>query len=138
MKTYRSSLSPVLSTIVGICWAGLMVMNLMSGDGSAIVVLVALALFYLYLYLSTTYSIDTINLHVRCGFFIKERIEISRIISVTPVRDFLAGPAFSFDRLMIRYGQDRSIAISPRNRQAFLNDLLAVHPSMTIEGKKHS
>ena len=138
MKTYRSAVAPVLSIILGSCWAGLMVMNLMSGDGSAILVLLALAVFYLYLYLSTTYTLDGSNLQVRCGFFIKERIEIGKINRITAARDFLAGPAFSFDRLFINYGKDRSIAISPRDRQAFLDDLRAINPLITIEGNKNA
>jgi len=136
MKTYRSAISPVLSIILGIFWAGLMLMDILSGDGSGIIVLAALAIFYLYLYLSTTYTIDANILHVRCSFLIKERIEIGGITRITAARDFLAGPAFSFDRLFIRYGKDRSIAISPRDRASFLNDLKAINPLITIDAGK--
>ena len=138
MKTYRSALSPVLSSAIGFCWTGLVWMNLMAGNGGAVIVLTAVALFFLYLYLSTTYAIDGTTLHVRRGFMFKEKVDVSKITSIAAVREFLAAPAFALDRLVIRYGQDHSVLISPRNRRSFLNDLRAINPSITFEGKESS
>jgi Bacterial PH domain len=134
MKTYRSALSPVLATVVGISWAGLIWMNILSGDMAALVILFVIALFFLYLYLSTTYAIDGDTLHVRSGFILQERLDIREIRSISFVHDFLAAPAFAFDRLVIRRGKGRSVAISPRNRSSFLNDLLNINPSIVLEG----
>jgi hypothetical protein len=138
MKTYRSAVSPVLSFIIGISWAGLMGMTLLAGDGGAIIILAAVALFFLYLYLSTTYAIDGTTLHVRSGFLFKERVDVGTITRISSVRDFFAAPALALDRLVIRYGQDRSVLISPRNRRSFLKDLCAINPSIAFDGLEPS
>lgn len=133
MKSYRSAISPILASVIGLCWLTLMWMNIMSRDLLGLALLSLVGLFFTYLYLSTTYAIGDGALHVRSGFILKERVEISKITRISRARDVLAAPAFSFDRLVIRYGNDRSILISPKDRKAFLNDLLAINPAIAID-----
>lgn len=138
MKTYRSAISPLLASVIGLCWIVLMWMNIMSKDLTGLALLSGVGLFFTYMYLSTTYGIGDGALHVRSGFVLKERIEIGKITRVSRAKDFLAAPAFSFDRLVIRYGHERSILISPKERKQFLADLLAINPSIIIEEKAAS
>jgi len=57
---------------------------------------------------------------VRSGL-IKYRIPLAEVEKVEPSRNPLSAPAYSLDRLLIRYGK-RSMLISPKERGAFLED----------------
>jgi hypothetical protein len=135
MKYYRSAISPILATVIGLSWILLLVMNILSKDILAMLLLSSVGLFFTYMYLSTTYTIGEGELHVRSGFVLKERIEITKITRISRATDFLAAPAFSFDRLVIRYGNNRSILISPKGRKAFLDDLVTINPAIAIDDK---
>jgi hypothetical protein len=71
----------------------------------------------------TFYTLDDARLKVRGGPFCWQ-IELEEIRSVTPTRSPLSSPALSMDRLRIDYGQGRSLMVSPRDREAFVRDLL--------------
>jgi hypothetical protein len=134
MKTYRSALSPVLWTIIGLCWTLLVWTNLVARDWTPLLVLVAVALIFFLLYLSTTYTIIGDTLHVKSGFIIRERLDIGKIKRIVKIRDFLAAPAFSLDRLVISDGERHSVVISPLNRVSFVRDLLKLNPAIAVEG----
>jgi hypothetical protein len=51
------------------------------------------------------------------------RIDIGSITSVTPTRNARSSPALSLDRLEISYGDDRTILISPREKDQFIAEL---------------
>jgi len=79
-------------------------------------------LFALWTALGTSYTLDAASLLVRCGPF-RWTIPLRDIHSLTPTRDPRSGPALSLDRVRIDYGANRSILISPRDRDAFIRDL---------------
>ncbi|RXQ99680.1 PH domain-containing protein [Pseudoxanthomonas composti] len=79
----------------------------------------------LWLLLDTRYQLTAERLLVRCGPF-RWRIALSEIRAVTPTRSLMSGPALSLDRLRVDYGRWRSVLISPRERQAFLDELAAL------------
>jgi len=76
----------------------------------------------LWLILTTDYTLDRENLTVRCGPF-RWRIALDDIGAVTATRDPSSGPALSLERLRVEYGNGRAILISPREADAFLDDL---------------
>jgi Bacterial PH domain len=51
-------------------------------------------------------------------------IPLREIRSVRPTQDVRSGPALSFDRLRVEFGAGRVLLISPRDRDAFLADLV--------------
>lgn len=73
----------------------------------------------LWLLLSTHYTLDPRHLLVQCGP-LKWRIALAEIRAITPTSNPLSSPALSLDRLRIDYGQDKSLMISPRNKEKFL------------------
>src|SRR5262245_10086983 len=113
----------VISTVVSV--AGVFVVGMEVSPVVAVflspLMLLGVAL-PLWLVSSTRYTIDSSDLHVRCGPF-AWRVPLSEIRSITPTRNALSSPALSLDRLRIDFGRDGSIMVSPRNRERFLEEL---------------
>ncbi len=81
--------------------------------------------------LTTRYVVKDDNLIVRCGLF-AWHIPIAEISDITPTSDPIASPALSLDRLRIQYDGNKSVLISPRDRDSFLKQvqgLIAVRPN---------
>lgn len=76
----------------------------------------------LWALISLRYFLSDDSLRVRCGPF-NWRIPIGDIRAVTPTTSARAGPAMSFDRLQIDYGENGSLLISPEPRDEFLRQL---------------
>ncbi len=125
MKTHTSKidnwiyvvlgLSVVLPVFIGWVSAGITLwpLYLISGGMGA---------FFLWLYLATKYVIAGGVLTIHGGLF-KVTIPVASITSVTDTRNPLASPAFSLDRLEIKYSEEKIILISPKDKAAFLTDL---------------
>ncbi len=65
---------------------------------------------------------------VRCGRLLRYRIPLAEISAVRPSAELLSSPAsWSYDRLKVVYptrsGVHRSLLISPRDRDGFLDEL---------------
>jgi len=72
--------------------------------------------------LTTRYVVKDKELIVRCGIF-AWHIPFSEISDITPTSDPIASPALSLDRLRIEYGREKSVLISPRDKDGFLNQV---------------
>ncbi len=83
------------------------------------ILLVAVGLPF-WLLLSTTYRVDSRALHVRSGPF-HWSIPLSEIQTARASRSAWSSPALSLERIEIRYGNDKSILVSPADRPGFLN-----------------
>src|SRR3990167_4315870 len=82
-------------------------------------VIVALTLLLpLWLVLDTNYTLTADDLLIRSGPF-RWRIVLGDVREVSPSHSWISSPALSLDRLSIRYGADRSILVSPREKQRF-------------------
>lgn len=74
---------------------------------------------------NTRYLIDADTLTITC-LFLKWKIKLSDIQSISSTTNSVSSPALSFDRLKIDYikdGQTKFVLISPRNKQAFCQAL---------------
>ena len=85
--------------------------------GGAIVIL-SLGL-PLWLLFSTSYRVDAQFLFVKSGPF-SWTIPLTEIQSIEPSRSLISSPALSLDRLEIRYGNGKSVLVSPADRESFL------------------
>ncbi|KQO23521.1 PH domain-containing protein [Acidovorax sp. Leaf78] len=101
---------------------------------SLIAVVFALTLVLpLWLLLDTSYTLTAEELLVRSGP-LRWRIALGDVREVLPSRSWASSPALSLDRLRIRYGQGRSILISPREKQRFIDALRERCPSVLVTG----
>lgn len=97
-------------------------------------VIVALTLLLpLWLVLDTNYTLTADDLLIRSGPF-RWRIVLGDVREVSPSRSWISSPALSLDRLSIRYGADRSILVSPREKQRFIDALRQRCPSVLVTG----
>jgi hypothetical protein len=78
--------------------------------------------FFLWLCASTRYSIIDEFLSVRSGPF-SWMIPIDEITSIEPTHNPATSPALSLDRLVIRYGHDAELMISPKDKSGFIEEL---------------
>jgi hypothetical protein len=72
-----------------------------------------------WLFASTEYVVDNGELFISCGP-VRKRIQLRDIKSATPSKNPLSSPALSLDRILITYGENKSILISPENKKGFL------------------
>ncbi len=76
----------------------------------------------LWFLLSTTYTLAPGRLIIRSGPF-KWIHNPADIKHVTPTRNPLSSPVLSLDRLRIEFNDNRSVMISPADKEGFLREL---------------
>lgn len=100
------------------------------------ILLLASAGFVLWVLHTTRYILTGQELLVYCGPF-RWRVSLESIQEIYPTRNPLSSPACSLDRLHIRYRESRfGILISPKDKAAFLHDLVSQSPGLImVEGR---
>lgn len=88
----------------------------------AIIAVVAAIVLIAWVGLATYYEIDSKELKVVSGP-IRWHVPLSDITAVEETRSPLSAPALSLDRLRIRYGDNRAIVVSPRDKAKFVKRL---------------
>lgn len=84
----------------------------------------------------TYYILDEKHLTIQVGPF-KHRIPIAEITEVYPTRNPLSAPAWSLDRIRVRYTSSSFGAlISPQPRRQFMAELEAMGPRLEREGER--
>ncbi len=129
-KTFKSKVDAwlviVLAVSTVVLIAGLAATLYSRPDPLAVVVMLAATSFFLLLVgsilLRTYYRVDGGMLTIVSGP-LRRSVAIDQITSVERTRNPLSSPALSLDRLRIRYGDNKSVMISPADRDKFLNAL---------------
>jgi len=88
-------------------------------------ILIVALLFIAWLFAQTDYRIDGRDLVIRSAF-LRWRIPIDDIQSITPTRNPLSSPALSLDRLEIRHRRGVML-VSPADKAGFIAALRAVN-----------
>lgn len=88
----------------------------------AVVTIIAGAGFPLWIFTSTKYIVRKAALKIVSGPF-SWVIPIESIRSVEDTQSTITGPALSFDRLEINYGEDKVIIVSPVDKMQFIQKL---------------
>lgn len=81
---------------------------------------------------TTRYIINENQLIVKSTWIVNERIDISKITKIEKSNSILSSPALSLDRLRIRYNKYDEVLISPKEKKAFIDELLKVNPNIEI------
>jgi membrane protein YdbS with pleckstrin-like domain len=82
------------------------------------------------------YEITPSHLLIRSGLLLRYRIPLSSIESIQPTRSPLSSPAWSLDRLRIKYsksGRKQIIMISPKDKEIFLRHLVTMEPYLELK-----
>lgn len=86
------------------------------------------------------YEITDSELVIRAGVM-RWRVPLAAIVNVEPTRNPLSSPAWSLDRLRVRWRRGariRWIQISPEDKLAFLLELAARDSGLRLEGNRLS
>lgn len=88
----------------------------------------------MYLLYDTNYIITIGNLKVNSGFIVNKNIPIAEIKSIKKTDSILSAPAASLtDRIEVFYGNSKSIVISPKDKQGFVEELLKQNSDIKVE-----
>lgn len=79
------------------------------------------------------YSIDGQSLRVQCGPFPYPKMQIQDIVSIRKTRSLLSSPALSLDRIAVTSRKGRILIISPKDRVAFIQAVLAINPDVKVD-----
>ncbi|WP_312755494.1 PH domain-containing protein [Rummeliibacillus suwonensis] len=91
-----------------------------------------LSLTFLLFWFTTFYVIKNDTVNIRSGF-LKWSIPIKSIISVIESKNPLAGPALAINRLEIIYGNSKTIRISPKSKDKFIELLKEKNKNIQIK-----
>ena len=86
-----------------------------------------------WLLLDTRYTITADEMQVRSGPF-RWQIKLSEVRQISPSRSWLSSPALSLDRVRVQFGAARSVLVSPREKQQFVDCLRQRCPSVLVTG----
>ena len=95
--------------------------------------IVALFLCLVLSLLYCKYSIDGQSLRVQCGPFPYPKMQIQDIVSIRKTRSILSSPALSLDRIAVTSRKGRFLIISPKDRVAFIQAILAINPDVKVD-----
>lgn len=129
-KRFQSKVDRWLAAVLIICLvmmlASLIAMSLeVAREPMLVAAIVAIILgiaLIAWIGLATYYEIDRTTLTVVSGPM-RWHIPLQEISAVEATRSPLSAPALSLDRLRIRYGDNRSIVVSPRDKAKFIKKL---------------
>ena len=86
--------------------------------------------FILHMFFNTIYTIDQQMLHIKCGFFRYNSINIMDIKKISKSSSIVSSPAASFDRIEITYGKFDELIISPKYKFKFADDLQKINSNL--------
>jgi hypothetical protein len=126
MKIYKSKVD---------WWLGLVlvypifrsVASIIEGEWIGYIGILLCLLFIVFISKSTRYIISENHLIVKCMFIVNNKIEISKIRKIEKTNSILSSPALSLDRIAIKFNKYDEVYISPKERQAFIDELLKIN-----------
>lgn len=129
MHVFKSKIDkPILFCLIlsiVACLLGVSVMLKIGGGVNYAIAIFMLAFgvgFPLWIMLLTKYIITDETLQIISGPF-GWNIPMDSILSVTQTQSAITSPALSFDRLEIKYGEEKIILISPKDQQQFIQKM---------------
>lgn len=136
MKTFKSKIGLELIIPIGIIMFSMASIMIYKELWPGLIIVLIAILFISSIIFNTYYQIDGNNLVVKSSFFYKKTIAISNITRIKETRDPLSSPATSLDRLEIKDINNNHILISPKKKQLFINEIIALNRNIIVQLKK--
>ncbi len=133
---YTSKLGIFFVIFIIIIMGGISISMILDNEWSGLFVNFIVFGFIYYLYNATFYLIEDETLTVKSSVLVNEEIDINTISKISETNNPYSAPAFSLDRLNIRYGKSGTILISPKDKEKFINHLKSINPNIEINYKK--
>ena len=84
----------------------------------------------LHMFCNTSYKIEKEKLHIKCGFFKYNPVNIREMKKVSKSSYIISSTAASFDRIEIKYGKFEELIISTKHKTKFVEDLQKINPEI--------
>lgn len=132
MQTYKSKID---------WWLGLVlvypifrsIQSIIEGEWYGYLGLLLTLLLIVFVSKTTRYIIAEYRLIVKCMFIVNDKIEISKIRKIEKTNSILSSPALSLDRIAVFYNKYDEVYISPKDKQAFVEELLKINPEIEVK-----
>jgi hypothetical protein len=132
MKIYKSKIDWQLG-IAFLYPLFLGIVSIIEGEWIGFLLVFGVFFFIWFSSKTTSYIIYEGELQVKCMFIVNQKIAISKIRKIEKTNSILSSPALSLDRIAIRYNKFDDVYISPKEKQAFINDLLEINPIIEVK-----
>lgn len=133
-QVYKSKIDIWLLAVVFVPLLAVLVQVLVTFTWGLVALIAVIIAVMVYMFTTTKYVIDNNSLQVKIGVFEYTQVKISNITAVRKTNNPLSAPALSLKRLEVRYGKSFDyILVSPRDRDAFIEDLLKINPSIKVD-----
>ncbi len=110
------------------------VIGIRNEDWLVLPIIITVFLLIMYLLFDTNYIITKGNLKVHSGFIINKNILIENINRIKKTDSILSAPASSLsERIEVIYENSKSIIISPKDKQTFIDELLKQNSEIKID-----
>ena len=133
ITVYKSKIGVELILILAVAFGLIAVPMLFSGDYKPLILNVLILVGIFYILSKTAYTISNKNLNVKCSFLVNIDIDIDSIRKIKETYNPLSAPAASIDRLEIFYNKFDTILISPKDKEAFINHLKRINPTIHVD-----
>jgi hypothetical protein len=127
MKVYRSKIDWWLMLVVYGAFVFPIVEGIRMKQYIMSLVFVGIILLISVLFYTTRYTIEGENLLIW-----RTKIDIKSIRKIYKTRNPLSSPALSIDRIAIVYNKFDEVLISPADRAAFIQELVAINPAIEV------
>lgn len=132
MKIYKSKIDWWLG-IVFLYPLFLGIQSIIEGKWIGFLLFFGVLFFIWFISKTTSYTIKEDELQVKSMFVVNQKIEISKIRKIEKSNSILSSPALSFDRIVIRFNKYDDIYISPKQKLAFIDELLSINSSIEVK-----
>ncbi|WP_169739282.1 PH domain-containing protein [Dyadobacter crusticola] len=133
IKNYKSALGPELSVSMSGLLMIISILVISKGSWAGFVVVAVIAAFFLHLFFNTYYQIKGDQIRIRSGFLMDKTIPVKSITKISETKSLLSAPALSQNRLELRYNRFDRLIISPKDRTAFIADLLRISEHIDVQ-----
>jgi hypothetical protein len=136
-KKYKSKNGFLFPTVIILVLTLIFKVTYLS-DGKLLgpIIIICMIAFIAPMFLRTYYIItDDNKLKIVSGYFYNKTIELVDIVRISDAKgDGANGPALSMDRIEIKYGIDKTVLLSPENKDDFIEEMLKINPNIEIKG----
>lgn len=133
-KVFPSKVDIALPILFVVTSIPAIVIGVREHDMMVFVVMIATFALIMYLLYDTNYTITQGNLKVHSGFIVNKNIKITEIKAIRKTDSLLSAPASSLsDRIEVFYENSKSVIISPKDKQSFVEELLKQNSEIKVE-----
>ena len=132
MKVYKSKIGYGLVLFIAIVLGVSSYPIIKEGLWKGLWPIVLTILFFVYVFRNTRYIINGDTLQVQCGVFMNKSYAINQIAKIRETNNPISAPATSMDRLEVSMHNGKSVIISPKKKQAFIDHLKRLNPQIRV------